>query len=272
MQQPHALHALESGSIPDHAGQRSRTRAPPSRPPDPRALHLRSRVQARGRGRATPRDAVRLGSSAAGAGYALGWCANAGGSGQPRRKASLRAGRHQHAPVPRRAFRRASNRGQSMASTTGGAAFTALYGGHVATAYHSRWWWAAAKADGDLGFHCTTRAGARLLAKHGNPTFLYSFEPSEWPTDVIGHCSEKNLIIDGADGSTSLRKLGTAMAEAWHAFVATGVPGAGWPRYTAETDQHMLWDGSGKSTGKASDGLRKEQCDFWDRQGFPGPY
>ena len=118
-------------------------------------------------------------------------------------------------------------------------------------------------------------AGARLLAAHGNPTFLYSFEPSAWHgSDVIGHCAEKNFIIQGSsvDNMRSMPTLGKAMAEAWHAFATTGAPGAGWPQYAAGSDQHMRWDGGGPSGGQPSSGLRKEQCDFWDVQGLPGPY
>ena len=179
---------------------------------------------------------------------------------------------------------------------------------HQATKSHSKWWWAAAKLDGDISFHCTTRDGARLLSAAGNPAYLYSFEPAGFPSEVIGHCSEKSFLLDSVWPAmpAPLIELGEAMGRSWVAFVSrprphrcatrvvlcrhdpvrphltanerrcwkanTGAPHpegeATWPRYSEATDQHMVWAAPG---GHASSGLRKASCDFWDRQGYPTP-
>ena len=93
---------------------------------------------------------------------------------------------------------------------------------HQATKSHSKWWWAAAKLDGDLGFHCTTRDGARLLSAAGNPAYLYSFEPAGFPSEVIGHCSEKSFLLDSVWPAmpAPLIELGEAMGRSWVAFVS----------------------------------------------------
>ena len=93
---------------------------------------------------------------------------------------------------------------------------------HQATKSHSKWWWAAAKLDGDISFHCTTRDGARLLSAAGNPTYLYSFEPAGFPSEVIGHCSEKSFLLDSVWPAmpAPLIELGEAMGRSWVAFVS----------------------------------------------------
>ena len=96
---------------------------------------------------------------------------------------------------------------------------------HQATKSHSKWWWAAAKLDGDISFHCTTRDGARLLSAAGNPAYLYSFEPAGFPSEVIGHCSEKSFLLDSVWPAmpAPLIELGEAMGRSWVAFVSRHV-------------------------------------------------
>eukprot|EP01045_Picozoa_sp_COSAG04_P027874 COSAG04_NODE_4181_length_2251_cov_22.131041_2_plen_186_part_00 len=94
---------------------------------------------------------------------------------------------------------------------------------HSPTKTHSKWWWAAAKLDGDISFHCTTRDGARLLTAAGSPTYLYSFEPAAgFPSEVIGHCSEKSFLLDSVWPAmpAPLIELGEAMGRSWVAFVS----------------------------------------------------
>eukprot|EP00729_Bicosta_minor_P011819 gene11819-30337_t len=165
-----------------------------------------------------------------------------------------------------------------------------LYGSYPATPGLSKWYWAAARTDGDLRFHCGARLGARAVASHGRDVYYYSFAPGEifnvsYHADTIGHCSERSFIFHSLPPSDDgpAGKLQLAMVAAWRSFAKHGDPNAEpligrsfdlrdgskpttlqthWPKYVNATDQVLVWvDGAGGDV--VLDGYRAEECKFW---------
>ena len=165
-----------------------------------------------------------------------------------------------------------------------------LYGSYPATPGHSKWYWAAARTDGDLHFHCGARLGAQAVASHGRDVYYYSFAPGEifnvsYHADTIGHCSERSFIFHSLPPSDDgpAGKLQLAMVAAWRSFAKHGDPNAEpligrsadlrdgskpttlpthWPKYVNATDQVLVWvDGAGGDV--VLDGYRAEECKFW---------
>ena len=63
------------------------------------------------------------------------------------------------------------------------------------------------------------------------------------------------------------RTLSTHMQRAWIEFARTGDPNGGddpvWPKYQAESDEHLVFDLAISAGSK----LRAEKCDFWAELG-----
>ena len=118
-------------------------------------------------------------------------------------------------------------------------------------------------------FRCNSRRVARLVAARGVPVYLYvwthaldgpPFVHALGPTHGIDLNFLFDVTTDGIGPSAAERPLVDLVEDAWGRFVATGDPGHGWPRYTAERDEHFVLDLS-PSVGSELD---RDVCDFWD--------
>jgi para-nitrobenzyl esterase len=119
-------------------------------------------------------------------------------------------------------------------------------------------------------FRCNSRRVARLFAAHGVPVYLYEWTHAlDGPPEVhaLGptHGIDLFFLFD-----VTTEDIGPSMAEAplvavvqdtFGSFARTGAPGHGWPRYSAERDEHFTLD-LAPSVGT---GLDREACDFWDQ-------
>ncbi|WP_437684892.1 carboxylesterase/lipase family protein [Sorangium sp. So ce176] len=136
---------------------------------------------------------------------------------------------------------------------------------------------AATAALGDYFFVCPTRRAARAIAEAGVDTYLYHFT----------HAPEDSLFGDlGAFHSAEIRyvfgtpgtllpaplteeelDLSRAIGGYWSRHAESGDPNGGdavaWPKYDAETDEHLVLD----MTISAQSGLRTDLCDLWDSVG-----
>lgn len=118
-------------------------------------------------------------------------------------------------------------------------------------------------------FRCNNRRVARLVAGQGVPVYLY-----EWthaldgppPAHALGPTHSIDLFFvfgvatKGLGPSPGEQPLVDRVQDLWGAFVKSGDPGHGWPRYTAASDPHMTLD----VAPTAGTGLDRETCDFWD--------
>jgi len=133
---------------------------------------------------------------------------------------------------------------------------------------------AAAAAVGDGFFGCPTRRTARAFAAAGAPTYLYHFEHA--PKSILGdigafHSSEVPFVFRnpyiGVMLDDAEQKLSDTMIGYWSGLAQKGDPNGGsapaWPKYDAASDQSLTLD----LTVKASTGLLKSACDFWDALG-----
>jgi para-nitrobenzyl esterase len=118
-------------------------------------------------------------------------------------------------------------------------------------------------------FRCNTRRIARLIAERGVPVYLYewthSLDGPPWvhslgPTHGILLFFLFGVTTEGIGPSKAEEPLVDLVGELWANFARTGNPGHGWPRYTAERDEHFTID-LPPSVGAALD---REACDFWD--------
>jgi para-nitrobenzyl esterase len=117
-------------------------------------------------------------------------------------------------------------------------------------------------------FRCNTRRIARAASAHGAPVYLY-----EWTHALDGppraHALGPTHGVDlfflwgaslGIGPSAAEQPLADLVQDLWSAFVHTGDPGHGWPRYSAADDAHFVLD-LPPSTGARLDA---STCDFWD--------
>jgi carboxylesterase type B len=68
------------------------------------------------------------------------------------------------------------------------------------------------------------------------------------------------VTTEGIGPSKAEEPLVDLVGELWASFARTGDPRHGWPRYTAERDEHFTIDFP-SSVGARLD---REACDFWD--------
>ncbi|RDI53304.1 carboxylesterase/lipase family protein [Nocardia mexicana] len=89
-------------------------------------------------------------------------------------------------------------------------------------------------------------------ARRGRPTWLYEFTWTSTAPDYRGtaaHCLDLPFAFDllhaqgvtAAEGDAPPQPLADAMHAAWVSFVRDGDPGRGWPRYTPDTRETMIW-------------------------------
>jgi para-nitrobenzyl esterase len=133
---------------------------------------------------------------------------------------------------------------------------------------------ALSKVVTDGIFRCNSRRAARLVAARGVPVYLY-----EWAHALNGppkvhalgptHGIDENFLFDattdGIGPDPTERPLVELVEDTWGQFMATGDPGHGWPRYTAEGDAHFVLD----LAPHEDRGLDRASCDFWDTLGRP---
>jgi len=103
----------------------------------------------------------------------------------------------------------------------------------------------------DALFRATSVSIAEDRAARDRPTWLYAFEWLSGSPMFGGqsfHCLDLPFAFDLLDegehatGPNPPRKLADAVHGAWVAFVRDLDPGAGWPRYTVEGRDTMVWD------------------------------
>ena len=118
-------------------------------------------------------------------------------------------------------------------------------------------------------FRCNARRVARLVAARGVPVYLYvwthaldgpPFVHALGPTHGIDLNFLFDVTTDGIGPSVGERPLVDLVEDAWGSFAANGAPEHGWPRYTADSDEHFVLDLS----PSIASGLDREVCDFWD--------
>ncbi len=128
---------------------------------------------------------------------------------------------------------------------------------------------------GDSLFVAPARA---FLRAHGrvakSKAYLYQFTRVSPGAKAFGlgayHGSELRYVFDTTAGSSSMgmvkadHALGKTVSAAWARFAKTGDPNGGglveWPAFTAENDAHLeIGDRI-----RASSGLRKAECDFFE--------
>ncbi|WP_433926215.1 carboxylesterase/lipase family protein [Sorangium cellulosum] len=133
---------------------------------------------------------------------------------------------------------------------------------------------AATAALGDYFFVCPARRAARAIAEAGVDTYLYHFtyapEGSLFGDLGAFHSAEIRYVF----GNTSTLlpdplteeelELSQAISGYWSRHAENGDPNGGnavaWPKYDAETDEHLVLD----MTISVQSGLRKDLCDLWD--------
>ena len=133
-------------------------------------------------------------------------------------------------------------------------------------------WWAAQRSLTDQSFVCSARALSHRLGAV-TPVYQYVFRPATLP--VRSHGSEVSYVFLHESLAPADRALAEQMADAWAAFAAEGMPGAGrWVRFDPEADgPYVTLDVSpsagGHGIGTAS-GLYKATCgrffDGWNEQ------
>ena len=118
-------------------------------------------------------------------------------------------------------------------------------------------------------FRCNARRVARLVAARGLPVYLYQWTHAlDGPPDIHRLGPTHGIDLWFVFGATTLgmgasraeQPLVALVMELWANFARTGNPGHGWPRYTAERDEHFTID-LPSSVGARLD---RETCDFWD--------
>ncbi len=128
----------------------------------------------------------------------------------------------------------------------------------------------------DREFICPARTVARAaVAGQSQPVYRYFFthvpdnDPAAAMTSGAYHGYEIRYVFDHVDGrdytpSAAETALAAAIGGYWSRLGATGDPnGQGaptWPRYDATKDSFLQLD----DTIAAGEGVRSEQCDFWD--------
>ncbi len=136
-------------------------------------------------------------------------------------------------------------------------------------------------ATADAFFTCTTRRVARLFtAAQKEPVYTYFFshilenDPQERARGS-SHTVEHPFFFPWTgkyQPSDGERKLQDAMALYWSRMAVTGNPNAApnppWPRYDPQTDAYLEL----ATPPRAGEGLKKEQCDFWDSVTLPWPH
>jgi carboxylesterase type B len=132
----------------------------------------------------------------------------------------------------------------------------------------SSYFLAAEHISGDFSMTCPTRRAARWFSRDQQPTFLYMFTKDPVPLPVAPHACEipfvfmaHNLLYSPADVATSAH-----MSSLWNNFALHANPNPAdapdlWPAYNATTDTNLFINVK-LSTGT---GLRRAQCDFWDK-------
>lgn len=119
----------------------------------------------------------------------------------------------------------------------------------------------------DVTFRCPTRRLARLVAAQGSNVYLYSFEHQ---ADAMGSWHAFEIPYVFANPTPFLapeldQSLLAAFQGYWWQFGRTGDPNGGtrptWPKYNAESDQHMTLT----ATPAVGSGLSRSDCDFWER-------
>lgn len=118
-------------------------------------------------------------------------------------------------------------------------------------------------------FRCNARRTARAVTAHGVPVYLYVWTHAlEGPPRIRALGATHGIDLFFTFGNTTAG-IGPSPAEQplvelnqdlWGNFARTGDPGEGWPRYTAETDEHFVLDHPSRTGAK----LDAEICDFWD--------
>ncbi|HVE82783.1 MAG TPA: carboxylesterase family protein [Myxococcales bacterium] len=126
----------------------------------------------------------------------------------------------------------------------------------------------------DEAMTCPVRRDARALSAAGLPTYFYRFRHVP---NVMGgkagafHGSELVYLFPSVFRKLDLkytdedRRLAELMSGYWGRFAATGDPNGGgalaWPRYDSASTRHLVLD----FEPSVSAGLRRDQCDLWDR-------
>jgi para-nitrobenzyl esterase len=123
----------------------------------------------------------------------------------------------------------------------------------------------------DAKFVCPSRAAARAQAGHA-PTWRYFFTQhldNVRRESFAFHGLELFFVFDHLDAggyrpSAAETTLADRMGRAWGALAAAGDPAladVAWPRYEAARDDALVLDGAGLHE---EDGIRADDCDFWD--------
>lgn len=146
----------------------------------------------------------------------------------------------------------------------------------------SQHWWTALRVSTDrvpgLG-PCGARSVARSLAAGGTPSvFVYFFGhptqgnsviPGTGPGSVVvPHASEiqyvyadERVLQEGGESELAL-----VMSSYWSSFAVAGNPNEHWSAYARESDSVLVLKTVGEGGIEMRAGLRKEACDYWDRQ------
>ncbi len=135
----------------------------------------------------------------------------------------------------------------------------------------------------DAKFICTARSVARAATTgQSEPVFRYFFTHpygnGGLALETLGayHAAELpyvfgDLGLDGYTPSDGERGLASAIEGYWTRLAATGDPNGGadpqWPAYVAATDPYLTLE----TPITAGQGVRTQQCDFWDSLTLGGP-
>ncbi len=132
--------------------------------------------------------------------------------------------------------------------------------------------WSAIESD--RVFRVGSVRAAEDHARYQADTYMYLFE---WESPALrgalgaAHGVEIPFVFDAlhqprqdrfAGAGPEAEALAAQMQDAWAAFARTGRPGAGWPRYEADSRTTMVW---GRTSGPQDAPLEEERR-IWDRR------
>ena len=164
---------------------------------------------------------------------------------------------------------------------------------------YNTWWWAATRATGDFMMTCTARRAARQWTSFGigdayNYYFSHTpvFSVNTYPTAPWGafHGSEVPFVW-GADFEMTGKaehELSKTMVQYWSNFAKSSNPNKNapafgnapklphWPKLETDLSDGVIrlasgnwvpysWSSFDKANVSAVDGMRKMECDFWDK-------
>ena len=112
----------------------------------------------------------------------------------------------------------------------------------------------------DITFRCPAEHLAELLSAKGAPVWRYEFDAAQ-DGGKTSHAAE----ISYAFGDSTFAP-GQSLKPYWIAFIRSGDPNAQglaqWPRFTPQTQQHILFDAKGATIEGT---LRPQLCSLEDR-------